>query len=63
MDEDFATTWFDHVFQILGNSCRGITELQGGGEWETDITPDCYYIEKYKLLRRGRNWYFRIYLD
>ena len=62
---DFAITWFDNIFRILGNICSGISELQGGAIHcsGSEVHGDYYIISKYKLFKRRKRYIFRIYID
>lgn len=61
---DFAVTWFGSIFRILGNTCRGISELQSGYNSPNDeIGGDFYCISKYRFFTINKIDIFRIYID
>ena len=61
---DFAITWFDNIFRILGNVCPGISELQDGASFPNgELTGDYYLVTKYKFFRRHKESVLRIYID
>jgi len=61
---DFARTWFEHIFRILGNACRGISELQSGVPSSNDeVSGDFYVVSKYKFFKKNKKYIFRVYID